>query len=88
MNTSFQIKFKDYDEFAAYVSDSLFDLGEKITDEFNSFTGLSLPIGANVYQLADLPNTGKNYAQFGTVKAWLYDLYEIHKDNNRNNSKL
>lgn len=80
MNTPVQTTFKDCDEYASYVLESLLDFGANVTEEFNSYTGLSLPIGSNVYEIKDLPTTGKNYAQFGTLKAWLYDLYEMHKE--------
>lgn len=68
--------FNDSDDFASYIFDSVLFHGEKVTEEFNEITGLSLPLGTNLYNVDELPNTGKNYKQFGTVKSWLYDLYE------------
>jgi hypothetical protein len=74
---TFRNTFTDCDDFANYIIDEILDFGQIVTEEFNSITGLSLPIGANVDQIAELPNTGKNYEKLGTVKGWLYDLYEI-----------
>jgi len=73
--------FTDCDKFASYITDHVLDFGEFITNEFNEITGLKLPIGYSVYQLTDLPNTGSNYAKFGTFKSWLYDLYFFSKMN-------
>ncbi len=69
--------FKDCDDFASYIFDSVLFHGEKVTEEFNEITGLSLPLGMSVYEIEELPNTCKNYEQFGTIKSWLYDLYKM-----------
>lgn len=73
---TFRNTFRDYDDFASYVLDSLAGLGYEITEELNCFLGLNLPIEADLYKIEQLPNMGKNYAQFGTVRSWLYDIYE------------
>lgn len=74
---TFRNTFTDCDDFANYILDSVLDFGQIVTEEFNSITGLSLPIGANVDKIEELPNTSKNYETFGTVKGWLYDLYKM-----------
>jgi len=30
----------------------------------------------HVFELSEFPHAGENYAQFGTVKSWFYDLYK------------
>lgn len=75
--TTFRNTFTDCDDFANYILDSVLDFGQIVTEEFNLITGLSMPIGANVDQIAELPNTAKNYETFGTVRSWLYDLYKM-----------
>lgn len=75
-NISFRTIFTDCDDFASYVLDSLAALGDEVTERLNEFLGINLQIGADLYKIENLPNTGANFAQFGTVKAWLYDLYE------------
>ncbi|AQX00443.1 hypothetical protein BBD32_02670 [Elizabethkingia anophelis] len=68
--------FTNCDDFANYIFDKVLDFGEIITPDFNSLTCLNLPLGESVFELSELPNTGENYAQFGTVKSWFYDLYK------------
>ncbi|WP_143349664.1 hypothetical protein, partial [Elizabethkingia miricola] len=68
--------FTNCDDFANYIFDKVLDFGEIITPDFNSLTCLNLPLGESVFELSELPNTGVNYAQFGTVKSWFYDLYK------------
>lgn len=79
MKTTLKTTFKDCDDFTNYILDSVLDFGQIVTEEFNSITGLSLPIGANVDEIAELPNTSKNYEKFGTVRSWLYDLYKMYE---------
>ncbi|WP_221407074.1 hypothetical protein, partial [Elizabethkingia miricola] len=62
--------FTNCDDFANYIFDKVLDFGEIITPDFNSLTCLNLPLGESVFELSELPNTGVNYAQFGTVKSW------------------
>lgn len=69
--------FKTSDDFANYILDSVLDFGEIVTEEFNKITGLSLPVGTNLSKVKDLPNAGQNYEKFGSVKGWIYDLYEM-----------
>lgn len=79
---TFRNSFIDCDDFASYVLDSLAALGYEVTEELNEFLGINLPIGEDLYSLEKLPKTADNYAQFGTVRSWLYDLHENKLKNN------
>jgi|GEM_PF-3853398 len=73
---TFRNSFIDCDDFASYVLDSLAALGYEVTEELNEFLGINLPIGEDLYKMTLLPKSGDNYEKFGTVRSWLYDLYE------------
>lgn len=75
---TFRNSFKDCDDFASYVLDSLSGLGYEVTEELNEFLGLDLPIEADLYKIENLPDAGRNYAQFGTVRSWLYDIFNVY----------
>ncbi|MDQ8748372.1 hypothetical protein [Elizabethkingia miricola] len=85
---TFRITFTDCDDFASYVLDSLAALGYEVTEDLNEFLSINLPIGEDLYSLEKLPKTADNYAQFGTVRSWLYDLYENKLKNNLITNKM
>lgn len=72
---SLRQNFKDCDDFANYVFDSVLDYGEIITNEFNQLTGLNIKVGSDINTIESLPCLGINYTEFGSVKSMLYDLY-------------
>ncbi|CRH24913.1 hypothetical protein M2T28_14500 [Elizabethkingia miricola] len=73
--TSLRQNFKDCDDFANYVLDSVLDYGEIISNEFNQLTGLNIKVGSDINTIESLPCLGINYIELGSVKSMLYDLY-------------
>ncbi|TDS14705.1 hypothetical protein [Sphingobacterium paludis] len=74
MNTS----FKNCDDFADYIIDSVLNHGDIVTHEFNRMTNLDIPVGRSLNQyVKEKVAGGKNFSEFGTVKAFLYDIYEL-----------
>ncbi|MCL1656781.1 hypothetical protein M2T79_09235 [Elizabethkingia miricola] len=72
---SLRQNFKDCDDFANYVFDSVLDYGSIISNEFNQLTGLDIKVGSDINTIESFPFLGINYIEFGSVKSMLYDLY-------------
>lgn len=72
--------FENCDQFADYIIDSVLEFGDKVTLEFNRITNLDIPTGRSLEEwLIVNPQRGENFKKFGTVKAFLYDIYELTK---------
>lgn len=79
MNTQ-KTQFENCDQFADYIIDSVLEFGDKITLEFNRATNLDVPTGWSLSEwLEKNPQRGENFKKFGTVKSFLYDIYELTK---------
>lgn len=79
MNTQ-RKQFENCDQFADYIFDSVLELGDKVTLEFNKATNLDIPTGWSLSEwLEKNPQRGENFKEFGTVRSFLYDIYELAK---------
>lgn len=79
MNT-INTQFENCDQFADFIIDSVLDHGDKVTAEFNKLTNLDIPKGTPLTEwLLVNPQMGDNFKKFGTVKSFLYDIYEFAK---------
>ncbi|MGK6342884.1 hypothetical protein ACMGDK_11630 [Chryseobacterium sp. DT-3] len=79
---TFRKTFTNCDDFASYVLDNLCDLGYEVTEDVNIFLNINMPIGYSLFAMSKLPNVGRNYNRFGTVRSWLYDIYELKLSSN------